>query len=64
MGRGGGLVVSALAFYTDDPSLNAGYLNFMYKKTKIYQKRPGLAHLKKIHSLHNSNSLLDKKLFG
>ena len=24
MGRGGGLVVSALAFYSDDPSSNSG----------------------------------------
>ena len=35
MGLGGDLVVSILAFYSDDPSSNpAGYLNFLYKKTK------------------------------
>ena len=40
VGCGGGLVVSFLAFYSDDPSSNpAGYLNFLYKKTKILQKR-------------------------
>ena len=39
MGRGGGLVFSILAFYSDDPSLNpAGYLNFLYEKTKINEK--------------------------
>ena len=49
VGRGGGLVVSIPAFYSEDPSLiPAGYLiNFLYKKTKIYEKRPGLGHLKK-----------------
>ena len=35
MGRGGGLVVSILAFYSDNPSLNpASILIFLYKKTK------------------------------
>ena len=47
-GRGGSLVVSVLAFYSDDPSSNpAGYLNFLYEKTKINKKRPSLAHLRK-----------------
>ena len=42
-GRGGGLVVSVLAFYSDNPSSNpAGCLNFQYEKTKINEKRPGL----------------------
>ena len=40
LGRGGGgLVVSVLAVYSVDPSLNpAGYLNFLYKKTKQNKK--------------------------
>ena len=39
MGRGGGLVVNILAFYSDYPSSNpAGYLNFLYKNTKINEK--------------------------
>ena len=43
LGRGGGLVVSVLAFYFDNPSSNpAGCLNFQYEKTKINEKRPGL----------------------
>ena len=42
-GRGGGLVVSVLAFYSDYPSSNpAGYLNFMYEKTKINEKEAGV----------------------
>ena len=43
MGRGGSLVVSVLAFYSNDPSSNpAGYLNFLYKKTKINEKEFGV----------------------
>ena len=39
MGRGGGLVVSALTFYSNNPSLNpAGYFDFQYEKTKINEK--------------------------
>ena len=35
-GCDGGIEVSVLAFYSDDPSSNpAGYLTFLYKKTKI-----------------------------
>ena len=43
-GRGGGLVVSVPAFYSDDPSSNpAGYLlNFLYEKTKINEKEAGV----------------------
>ena len=42
-GRGGGLVVSILAFYFDDPSSNpAGYLNLLYEKTKINEKEAGI----------------------
>ena len=45
-GRGGGLVVSVLAFYSDNLSLNpAGYFNVLCKKTKINLKSPWLAHL-------------------
>ena len=36
---GGGLVVSVLAFYSNDPSSNpAGYLNFLNEKTKINER--------------------------
>ena len=32
-------MVSVLAFYSDDPSsIPAGYINFMYEKTKINEK--------------------------
>ena len=43
-GRGGGLVVSVLAFYSDYPSSNpTGYLNFRYKKMKMNEKEAGVA---------------------
>ena len=54
--RGGGLVVSVLAFYSDDPSsIPAEVYNFsvklLLKRTKINKKRPGLAHfLKKMNA--------------
>ena len=50
MGRGGGLVFSILAFYSGDPSSNpAGYLNFLYEKTKINEKEAGVGpSLKKL----------------
>ena len=36
-------MVSILAFYSDDPSLNpAGYLNFMYEEMKINEKHAGV----------------------
>ena len=36
VGRGGGLVVSVLAFYSKDLSSNpAGYSHFLYEKRKI-----------------------------
>ena len=42
----GGLVDSILAFYSNNPTSNpAGYLNFLYEKTKINTKWPGLARL-------------------
>ena len=42
-GRGGGLVVSVLAFYSDNPSSNpASYLIFLYEKTKINKKVAGV----------------------
>ena len=41
-------MVSVLAFYSDNLSSNpAGYLNVLCEKTKINEKRQGLAHLKK-----------------
>ena len=53
MGRGGGLVVSVLAFHSDDLSSNpAGYLNFLYEKTKINKKRPWFGS-----SLKNTNNI-------
>ena len=40
VGCGGGLLVSILAFNSDDPSSNpAGYLNFLNEKTKINKER-------------------------
>ena len=53
LGRDGGLVVSVLAFYSDDPSsIPAKVYNFsvklLLKITKINIKRPGLANLKKV----------------
>ena len=50
MGRGGGQVVSMLAFYSDDPSSNpTDVYNFsvklLLKRTKINKKTPGLAYL-------------------
>ena len=46
MGRGGGQVVSVLAFYSDDPSSNpAEVYNFpvklLLKRTKINKKEAG-----------------------
>ena len=51
MGRGDGLVVSVPAFYSYDPISNpAGYLNFLYEKTKINEKEAGVGpSLKKKH---------------
>ena len=49
MGRCGGTVVSALAFYFDNPSSNpAGYIFYLLHngKTTINEKWPGLACLK------------------
>ena len=47
MGRGGGQVVSVLAFYSDDPSSNpAEVYNFsvklLLKRTKINKKEAGV----------------------
>ena len=52
LGCGGGLVVSVLAFYSDDPSsIPAEVYNFsvklLLKRTKINKKRPGLAQFLK-----------------
>ena len=58
LGRGGGQVVSVLAFYSDDPSSNpAEVYNFfsvklLLKRTKINKKEAGLAHFKNL-SLSN-----------
>ena len=36
-------MISIPAFYSDNPSSNpAGYLNFLYKKTKIKEKEAGV----------------------
>ena len=49
---GGGLVVSVLAFYSDDRSSNpAGYLNFLHEKMKISKKEARVGpSLKENHS--------------
>ena len=49
MGRGGNQVVSTLAFYSDDPSLNPAevysfFCNIIFEKNENKQKE---AHLKK-----------------
>ena len=56
-GRGGGLVVIALAFFSDDPCLNPAesllfFRILLFERTKINKKtKPGLAHLKNILAL-------------
>ena len=42
MGRGGGLVVSVLAFYSDDPNSNPDWLLNLNEKTKINEKEAGV----------------------
>jgi len=43
LGRGGGLVVSALAYCSQDPCLNpADFLTFLYEKTKVNKKEAGV----------------------
>ena len=49
LGSGGGLVVSVLAFYSDDPSLIPAEVyifsvKLLLKSTKINKKEAGLAH--------------------
>ena len=52
MGCGGGLLVSVLALYSEDPSsYPAGYLNFLNEKTKINEKEAGFGPLKKTKTL-------------
>ena len=52
----GGPVVSMLAFYFENPSLNPAEAYSLYckilcfKRTKINKKRPVLAHLKNIYN--------------
>ena len=45
MGRGGGLVVSVLAFYSDDTSSIPALATLIVQKEKKMKKRSGLAHL-------------------
>ena len=46
LGRDGGLVVSVLAFYSNDlSSIPADNLNFLYKTTKINEKEAGVGPL-------------------
>ena len=53
----GGLVVSVLAFYSNNVSSNpAGYLKLLYKKTKINEKEAGVGP-----SLKKCSELLDRK---
>ena len=69
-GRGGGLVVSVLASYSNDPSsIPAEVYNFfcklLLKRTKINKKRPGLAHLKKkTFSKENPSHTLAQLWYG
>ena len=43
LGCGGGLVVSVLAFYSDNPSSNPViYENFLNEKMKIYENEAGV----------------------
>ena len=59
MGRGGGgLVVSALAFFSNDTSSNPdGYLKFLFKKTKINLKEAGGdASLEKLYSFFQATT--------
>ena len=57
MSRGGGQVVSVIAFYSDDPSSNPADITvfsvkFAFEKNKIKQKKPGWDHcLKKIENV-------------
>ena len=49
VGRGVGLVVNILVFYSDDPSSNpAGCFNFQYKETKINKKEAEVGPFSKI----------------
>ena len=55
-GRGGGQVVSVLAFYYDDLTSNLAdvysfSVNMCLKRTKINKKRPGLAHFFKDYEI-------------
>ena len=48
-GRGGGQVVSVLAFFSDDPSSNPAEaysfsVNLVFEKNENTQKRPGLVY--------------------
>ena len=59
MGRGGGQVVSVLAFYSDDPSSNpAEVYNFsvklLLKRTKINKKEAGVGPFLKHHLFINT----------
>ena len=62
--NGGGLVVSVLAFYSDDPSSNPpGNLNFLYEKMKINKKEAGVCSILKNNTLKWSKFTLDSKCF-
>ena len=65
LGRGGGQVVSVLAFYSDDPSSNPAdaygfFCAFEFEKNDN-KKRPGLAHFikkgKRSREWHNKNNI-------
>ena len=69
-GRGGGKVVSVLISYFNKGSSNpAEIYNFSVKlclkRTKIYKKRPGLAHLKKYYIIRELLKIIkcEEKLF-
>ena len=53
MGRGGGQVVSVLAFYSDDPSSNPAEVYSFFRNIRLEKnkKGPGSAHFLKIVSM-------------
>ena len=57
-------MVSVLAFYSNDPSSNpAGYLNYLYKKTKTNEKEAGVGPSLRKQNYHQVGKLHLKRLF-
>ena len=58
-GRGGGQVVSMLAFYSDDPSSNPAEVcsfsvKLLWKRTKINKKEDGVGPFKKMKTIDSN----------